>query len=48
MSGEIAFNMALGLPVKYRDDATFVNKVFPHIGAGRSLGRLFLGLRAMG
>ena len=25
------FNMALGLPSKYRDDAKFVYKVFPHI-----------------
>ena len=24
-------NMALGFPLKYRDDATFVTKIFPHI-----------------
>ena len=30
-NGRNTFNMALGLPPKYRDDATFVHKVFPHI-----------------
>ena len=25
------FNMVLGMPTKYRDDATFVTKIFPHI-----------------
>ena len=30
-SAENTFNLALGLPLKYREDATFVQKVFPYI-----------------
>ena len=30
-SGSNTFNMALGLPPRYRDNATFVQKIFPHI-----------------
>ena len=30
-NAENTFNMAFGFPQKYRDDATFVQKIFSHI-----------------